>query len=55
MKYIYKVGLVGAQGANPETIQTKLNDLARDGFRCIHPQFNPNGSWTLIFEKEQEQ
>jgi hypothetical protein len=53
MKYEYKVEFVPGQGADPEAIEHRLNEFAEQGFRCIHAGSNPNGSWTLLFEREQ--
>jgi hypothetical protein len=50
MRYTYRVAL--ERGGSPSALQDTINACASEGFRCVHFQLNPDGSWTLIFEAE---
>jgi hypothetical protein len=47
-KHTYRVEFLAS--SEPKALQELLNTVAAVGYRCVHFQPNPNGTWILIFE-----
>ncbi len=49
-RFLYKVGSVADPGGSGAPLEEMLDELAGHGWRAIHFQANPSGSWIVVFE-----
>jgi len=47
-----KYRVVNEPAGSPKALEDALNEHAGEGYKCVHVESNPDGSWLLVLETE---